>query len=45
MASWIVVAILLAVAAFFVVVYNSLVSNRQLSREVWARIDVQLKRS
>ncbi len=44
MAGWIVVVIVLALAAYFVVVYNNLVSNRQLSQEGWSGIDVQLKR-
>jgi len=44
MAGWIVVIVILAIAAWVVVMYNSLVSNRQLSQEGWSGIDVQLKR-
>ena len=44
MIGWIVVIVILAVAAYFVIAYNSLVSNRQLSQEGWSGIDVQLKR-
>ena len=44
MIGWIVVVVILAVAGYFVVAYNNLVSNRQLSQEGWSGIDVQLKR-
>ena len=44
MAGWIVVVVVLAIAGYFVTVYNGLVSNRQLSQEGWSGIDVQLKR-
>ena len=36
--------ILLAVAAYAVVVYNGLVRTRQMVKEAWSGIDVQLKR-
>ena len=36
--------ILLAVVAYAVVVYNSLVKNRQQVKEAWSTIDTQLKR-
>jgi LemA protein len=44
MTGWIIVVIVLALAGYFVVIYNNLVSNRQLSQEGWSGIDVQLKR-
>ncbi|MEO8884117.1 MAG: LemA family protein [Devosia sp.] len=44
MTGWIVVIVILAIAAWVVVMYNSLVSNRQLTQEGWSGIDVQLKR-
>ena len=44
MAGWIVVIVIIAIAAWVVVMYNSLVSNRQLTQEGWSGIDVQLKR-
>src|ERR1700753_2794591 len=44
MVGWIVVVVILAIAAYAVVMYNNLVSNRQLSQEGWSGIDVQLKR-
>ena len=44
MVGWIVVIVILAIAGYFVVVYNNLVSNRQLTQEGWSGIDVQLKR-
>lgn len=44
MIGWIVVVVILAIAAWFVVMYNNLVSNRQLTQEGWSGIDVQLKR-
>jgi len=44
MAGWIVVILVLGIAAYAVSMYNSLVSNRQLSQEGWSGIDVQLKR-
>jgi LemA protein len=44
MIGWIVVVVILAIAAWAVVIYNNLVSNRQLTQEGWSGIDVQLKR-
>ncbi|MBI4922907.1 MAG: LemA family protein [Devosia nanyangense] len=44
MFGWIVLAIILVVAGYAVVVYNNLVRQRQLSKEGWSGIDVQLKR-
>ncbi|HVW91513.1 MAG TPA: LemA family protein [Devosia sp.] len=44
MIGWIIVVVILAIAAWFVVMYNNLVSNRQLTQEGWSGIDVQLKR-
>jgi len=44
MVGWIVVIVILALAGYFVVAYNNLVSNRQLTQEGWSGIDVQLKR-
>ena len=44
MLGWIVVVVILGLAAYFVSVYNKLVSNRQLTQEGWSGIDVQLKR-
>lgn len=44
MTLWIILAIIVAIAAYVVFLYNSLVSNRQLTEEGWSGIDVQLKR-
>jgi LemA protein len=44
MVGWIIVIVILAIAGYFVVAYNNLVSNRQLTQEGWSGIDVQLKR-
>ncbi len=41
---WLIVLILLAVAGYFVVVYNSLIKQRNQVKEAWSDIDVQLKR-
>ncbi len=41
---YIAIGILLAVAAYAVVIYNGLVKARQMVREAWSGIDVQLKR-
>lgn len=41
---WIILVLVVAVAAYAVVIYNSLVKNRQLVSEGWSGIDVQLKR-
>ena len=44
MTLWIILAIIAAVAIYAVVIYNRLVSTRQMSEEGWSGIDVQLKR-
>lgn len=44
MTFWIILAIVAAVAIYAVVIYNRLVSSRQMSEEAWSGIDVQLKR-
>jgi LemA protein len=41
---WVILALLVGVAGYAIVIYNSLVSNRQMVREGWSGIDVQLKR-
>ncbi len=41
---WVIFAIVLGAAAYAIVIYNGLVSNRQLVKEGWSGIDVQLKR-
>src|SRR5215471_18035674 len=41
---WIVIGILVAIALYAVAVYNRLVRQRNLAREGWSGIDVQLKR-
>lgn len=40
----ILLVVVVAIAAYVISVYNSLVSKRQLSQEGWSGIDVQLKR-
>ena len=42
--SWLVLAVLVAAAAYAVSIYNKLVKNRQMAEEGWSGIDVQLKR-
>ncbi len=44
MNQWIVVAVLVALALYVIVVFNRLVRLRNLAREGWSGIDVQLKR-
>ena len=44
MLTWIVVAVIAAAAAYGVALYNRLVRQRNLAREGWSGIDVQLKR-
>jgi LemA protein len=45
MGGWIVLAIVvIAVIAFFVIMYNSLVGLRNRTQEAWSQIDVELKR-
>ncbi|HWJ89239.1 MAG TPA: LemA family protein [Pelagibacterium sp.] len=41
---WIILVLVVAIAAYAVVIYNGLVKNRQLVSEGWSGIDVQLKR-
>ena len=41
---WIILAVALVVAAWFILTYNSLVSVRNRAEEAWSDIDVQLKR-
>lgn len=41
---YITLAVLVLVAVYAVVVYNSLVKSRQMTEEAWSGIDVQLKR-
>jgi LemA protein len=41
---WIVLAIVVAAAAYAIKIYNDLVRNRQMVEEGWSGIDVQLKR-
>lgn len=41
---WVIFALVVGVAGYAIVIYNSLVSNRQMVREGWSGIDVQLKR-
>jgi LemA protein len=43
-ALWIIVAIVVLIAIYAIIIYNRLVSNRQMSDEAWSGIDVQLKR-
>lgn len=43
--TWIVIlVVIVAIAGYAVVIYNGLVSNRQMVKEGWSGIDVQLKR-
>ncbi len=44
MMTWIVLAIVAAVAVYGIIVFNRLVKVRQLAAEGWSGIDVQLKR-
>jgi len=44
MLSWVLVAIAVVVIGYAVYIYNSLVRTRQMVREGWSGIDVQLKR-
>jgi LemA protein len=41
---WIILALVAGAVIYAIVIYNSLVSNRQMVREGWSGIDVQLKR-
>ncbi len=43
--TWLIIlAIIVAIAGYVIYLYNSLVTNRQLVKEGWSGIDVQLKR-
>lgn len=42
--SYILIAIIVAIALFVVLLYNGLVRARQMAEEAWSGIDVQLKR-
>ena len=44
MTTWIILAVVAAVAIYAIYVFNRLVSLRQLANEGWSGIDVQLKR-
>jgi LemA protein len=44
MVGWVILAIVVVAIVYGVFAYNNLVSNRQLTREGWSGIDVQLKR-
>ena len=44
MATWIVLAVVAAIAVYGIVLFNRLVRARQLAAEGWSGIDVQLKR-
>jgi LemA protein len=44
MLTWIIVAIAVASALYVAVLFNRLVRTRQMAREAWSGIDVQLKR-
>ncbi|MBB4053301.1 LemA protein [Devosia subaequoris] len=41
---WVILLLVVGVAGYAIIIYNSLVSNRQMVREGWSGIDVQLKR-
>ena len=44
MIGWIILLVVVAVAGYAICLYNDLVRNRQLTKEGWSGIDVQLKR-
>lgn len=44
MIGWIILGVIVLAAIYGVVIYNNLVSQRQLKEEGWSGIDVQLKR-
>ncbi|MBC2858274.1 LemA family protein [Stappia sp. 28M-7] len=44
MATWIVLALIALIGLYLVYIYNDLVRKRQMVREGWSGIDVQLKR-
>lgn len=41
---WVILALVVAAAGYAIVIYNGLVTNRQMVEEGWSGIDVQLKR-
>lgn len=41
---WVILVLAVAVVGYAIVIYNSLVKNRQMVEEGWSGIDVQLKR-
>jgi len=41
---WVILAVVVGIAGYAIVIYNGLVSNRQMVKEGWSGIDVQLKR-
>jgi len=41
---WVILALVVGVVGYAIVIYNGLVSNRQMVQEGWSGIDVQLKR-
>ncbi|WP_428644352.1 LemA family protein [Roseibium sp.] len=44
MATWFILAFLIALSVFAIILYNGLVKKRQMVEEGWSGIDVQLKR-
>jgi len=44
MATWVIVCVLIAAAAFVAITFNELIAARNLVRTAWANIDVQLQR-
>src|SRR4051794_14801532 len=44
MVLWIILAVVAVAVIYIIVIYNRLVSTRQMSQEAWSGIDVQLKR-
>jgi LemA protein len=44
MATWVIVCVLIAAAAFVAVTFNELIAARNRARTAWANIDVQLQR-
>ena len=41
---WVTIVVTIAIGGYLVLVYNGLVSSRQMVQEAWSGIDVQLKR-
>jgi len=41
---WVILALVVGIVGYAIIIYNGLVSNRQMVREGWSGIDVQLKR-